>query len=255
MTTYPEKSGSSTYGRIQHRLDLLARLIDTTTGASVEERNVRFLWDGRTVHPVPRGSGNYVFLNCGRKDGLLEVRVYGYDPCRVPVEYGAMDSQMPIKEVFLIPSENMTKGQPVITFSGNLPGLESIQAVSLGSTCCCISGFDERRRIMKLFKTHRSGMDDIYYGLIHLDRQTYEPFIVEKEVSESSIKITRPLKEPFSVNSPIARVIFGRVTPQGDYCIRVRDNSQRLLHLVRYVVKGSEKFRIADFCHLEEVTL
>ena len=240
---------------IRCRLDLLVRLIDTTTGAAVEERNVRFFKDGREVRPVPRGNGNYVFLNCGREDGLLEVRAYGYDLCQKPVSYETLDSQLPIQEMFLIPSENMEKGQPVITFSGNLPGLETIQAVNLGSTRCCISGFDERKRIMKLFKTHRSGMDDLYYGLIHMDRQDYEPFTVVKEISENSVKISQPLKKPFSVNSPIARIIFGRVTPEGDYCIRVRDDSERLLYLIRYVEKGNEKFKIADFRHLEGVVL
>ncbi|MDE6640503.1 MAG: hypothetical protein K2K63_08265 [Acetatifactor sp.] len=237
------------------QLDLLIRLIDTTTGAELEERNVSFFRDGKPVRPIPRGSGNYVFLNCGREDGNLEIRARGYEPCQVSVEYEMLDRQLPVKEVFLIPSENMSGIQPIITFSGQLKGLESVQAVNLGSTCCCISEFDERKRIMKLFKTHRSGMDDIYYGLIHPDKQTYEPFEVVKEVSESSIKISQPLQEPFSVNSPIARIIFGMTTPKGNYLIRVRDDATRLLYLVRYVVKGSVKFKTVDFHNLEEEKL
>lgn len=240
---------------ISFQLDLLVRLIDTTTGAELEEQNVRFYRDEKQVRPVPRGSGNYVFMNCGREDGTLEVIAYGYEPCQVPVEYEMLDRQLPVKEVFLIPSESAAGLQPIITFSGQLPGLESVQAVNLGSTCCCISEFDERRRTMKLFKTHRSGMDDIYYGLIHMDRQTYEPFVVVKELSEASIKISQPLQELFLVNSPIARIIFGKTTPEGDYCIRVRDDSERLIHLVRYVVKGNVKFKIVDFHKLEEVKL
>lgn len=240
---------------IHYRLDLLIRLIDTTTGFEVEERNVRFWHEGREVHPVPRGSGNYVFLNSGREDGSLEVRVFGYDSCRVDIRYDALDSQLPIKEVFLIPSENTGKGMPVITFSGRLPGITAIEAVNLGSPCCCISEFDERKRIMKLFKTHRAGMEDIFYGLVHPDRKDYEPFEVVKGISESSVKIKEPLKEPFSVNSPIARIIFGRVTPEGDYCIRVRDDAERLLYLVRYVAEGNVKFQITDFHNLGEAKL
>lgn len=237
------------------QLDLLIRLIDTTTGAELEERNVSFYRDGKPIRPIPRGSGNYVFLNCGREDGNLEIRARGYEPCQISVEYEMLDRQLPVKEVFLIPSENMAGIQPIITFSGQLKGLESVQAVNLGSTCCCISEFDERKRIMKLFKTHRSGMDDIYYGLIHPDKQTYEPFVVVKEVSESSIKISQPLQEPFSVNSPIARIIFGMTTPKGNYLIRVRDDASRLLYLVRYVVKGSVRFKTVDFHNLEEEKL
>ncbi len=237
---------------IRCRLDLLVRLIDTTTGAEIEERNVQFFRDHKPVQPVPRGNGNYVFLNCGREDGSLDIKVWGFDPCQVSVEYEKLDSQVPVLEAFLIPSESAASLSPVITYSGKLPGLESVQAVNLGQAYCCISEFDERKRIMKLFKTHRSGMDHVYYGLIHPERQDYEPFTVVKEISESSIKISQPLKEPFSVNSPIARIVFGRVTPEGDYVLRVRNDASRLLYLVRYVTEGDVSFQVVDFHRLEE---
>ena len=62
---------------IRFRLDLLVRLIDTTTGGSVEERNVRFFRDGKVVRPATRGGGNYVFLNCGRMDTIPSGCPYG----------------------------------------------------------------------------------------------------------------------------------------------------------------------------------
>ncbi len=232
---------------IRFRLDLLVRLIDTATGGSVEERNVRFFRDGKAVRPIARGGGNYVFLNCGREDFELEVRVYGYDPFRMPVRYEALEDAMPVTEAFLIPSENGSGGHPVLGLSGCLPGIQSIQAVNVNATCCCISEFDERRRIMKLFGVHRSGMDGIYYGLIHPDRQDYEPFAVQKEIGKDSVKIDHPLKEPFAVNAPISRIIFGSVTDRGDYCIRVRDDREHLLHLVRYVVGDETRFQMVDF--------
>ncbi len=237
---------------IRRKLDLLVRLIDTTTGAEIEERNVRFFKDHQPVRPVYRGNGNYVFLNCKREDGFLDIMVHGFDPCREKVEYEKLDSQMPAAEAFLIPSESAAGPLPLITFQGKLPGVERVQAVSLGQAYCCISEFDERKRVMKLFKTHRSGMDHIYYGLIHPDRQDFEPFAVEKEISGTSVKISQPLKEAFAVNSPIARIVFGRVTPEGDYVLRVRDDGTRLLYLVRYVVEGKVNFRTVDFHRLEE---
>ncbi|MCD8326448.1 MAG: hypothetical protein LUC90_07130 [Lachnospiraceae bacterium] len=236
---------------IHHSLDLLIRLIDTTTGDMVDERNVRFWMDDNPVRPIPRGNGNYVFLNRGRKDTTLKIAVYGYETCSLAIRYQKLDSGMPVKEAFLIPSENAA-GQPVITLSGNLPGLESIQAVSLGSADCCISGFDERKRIMKLFKTHRTGMDHIYYGLIHMNRQDYEPFEVIKELSENSVKISRPLAEPFTVNSPVARIVFGMVDQQGNYVLRVRDDRTHLIYLVRYEVRGTAEFRTVDMHRAEE---
>ncbi|MCI9436364.1 MAG: hypothetical protein HFH85_04190 [Lachnospiraceae bacterium] len=240
---------------IRFRLDLLVRLIDTTTGESVEERNVRFFRDAETVHPIPRGSGNYVFLNCGRTDSSLEVCVYGYEPFRMRVRYETLDEKMPVIEAFLIPSENAQGSSPVLGFTGNLPGIQSIQAVNVNKVCCCIGGFDERKRIMKLFGIHRLGMDGIHYGLIHPDRQDFEPFAVQKEISGDAVKIDHPLKEPFSVNAPISRIIFGSVTQEGDYCIRVRDDREQLLHLIRYVVEDEVKFRMVDFRHPESALL
>ena len=237
---------------IRQRLDLLIRLIDTTTGASVEERNVRFFRDLEPVRPVARGGGNYVFLNCGREDFELEVRVYGYDPVQTVIRYETLEEKLPVQEIFLIPSENASAGQPVLTLSGTLPGIRSIQAVNMNATFCCISDFDERRRIMKLFRMHRSGMDGIYYGLIHPDRQTFEPFTVVKELAKDSVKISRSLEEPFMVNAPVSRMIFGSVTLAGDYCIRVRDDGRQLRHLIRYVVEDEVRFRTVDFHNPEQ---
>lgn len=240
---------------IRFRLDLLIRLIDTTTGESVEERNVRFFRDGKAVRPVARGGGNYVFMDCGRADFYLEACVYGYEPFRMQVRYEALDERLPVIEAFLIPSENAPGSFPVLGLSGSLPGIASIQAVNLNAVCCCISEFDERKRIMKLFGMYRAGLDGIYYGLIHPERQDYEPFTVQKEITRDAVKLERPLREPFSVNAPIARIIFGSVTPQGDYCIRVRNDREKLVHLVRYVVEGEPKFKMVDFHHTESVIL
>ena len=98
-------------------------------------------------------------------------------------------------------------------------------------------------------------MDGIHYGLIHPDRQDFEPFAVQKEISGDAVKIDHPLKEPFSVNAPISRIIFGSVTQEGDYCIRVRDDREQLLHLIRYVVEDEVKFRMVDFRHPESALL
>uniref|UniRef100_UPI0040567171 hypothetical protein n=1 Tax=Agathobacter sp. TaxID=2021311 RepID=UPI0040567171 len=240
---------------IRCTLDLLIRLIDTTTGAEVEERKVLFHKDGQRVYPVSRGSGNYVFLNSGRENCELEITVSGYETGKAAICYEQLDRQMPIQEVFLIPSEDIPGGQPVVTFSGRLSGIEEVQAVSLRTSDCSVHEFDERKRIIKLFKNKKPEMDDIYYGLIHPEQKTYEPFTVVKVLSENSVKISQPLQEPFSVNSPVARVVFGNVTPEGDYCIRVRDDSESLVYLIRYVKEGNVKFKVVDFHHLEEANL
>ncbi|MCD8067639.1 MAG: hypothetical protein LUE87_01850, partial [Lachnospiraceae bacterium] len=92
-----------------------------------------------------------------------------------------------------------------------------------------------------------------YYGLIHADRQNYEPFEVVKELPDGSVKISKPLAEPFSANSPIARIVFGMAGEQGDYVLRVRDDAETLIYMIRYVVRGAAKFRTVDMHRAEEL--
>lgn len=240
---------------IHHRLDLLIRLLDTTTGYEVRERDVHFYEDEKELFPLYRGDGIYAFVNFERINRKFRVRAYGYEEIKVSICYENMDSAIPTQEIFLIPSEDISKGEPVISFTGKLSGISHLEAVSLEPSHCSINSFDERKRIMKLFKTRQSNMENRYYGLIHMEEQTYERFEVEKELVDSGLKIKEPLVESFSVNSPIARIIFGMVKEDGSYCIRVRDNRDYLIYLLRYVVGGEVKFRILDFRKPEKTIL
>ena len=240
---------------IHHSLDLLLRLIDTTTGYEAEERDVHFYEDEKEIFPMRRGTGCYVFINYERKDQRIRVRAYGYESTTVDINYENMDSVVPVKEVFLIPSENLSKGEPVISFAGRLPKISEIEAVSLEPSGCTISSYDERKRIIKMFKTKQTAMENLYYGLVNTEKNSYEKFIVEKEISDNSIKIREALKEEFSINSPIARIIFGSVTEDGAYLLRVRDNRKELKYIIRYVVGGKENFQEIDFRNPEKTTL
>lgn len=240
---------------IRYRLDLLVRLIDTTTGMAVSERNVQFLRNGITVSPMPRGSGHYVFLNIGREDFRLEAAVYGYEPAAVNVCYKKLDEVLPVTEVFLIPSENTARGARILTFSGILSNLEAIEAVRLGMSYCSIKGFDAKKRIMTLFRANGPDMEESHYGLIHADKKSYEPFEVEKVLSSTQLKLREPLQEEFRENAPIARSIFGKVTADGGYLLRVRDDAEHLKYLVRYVVAGVSKFQVVDFHDLGQAGL
>lgn len=241
---------------IHYRLDLVIRLLDTTTGSAVDEHNVQFRNGGHSLQLTPRGNGSYVLINSGREDFTLQVTVHGYEPCEVPVCYEKLDERIPIQEVFLIPSENTATGEPLLTFSGQLSGLEQVEAVSLRHAPCCIQEFDERKRIMKVFqKSSRASMEDVAYGLIRADMTGYERIEILKETGKGEFKLKEPLKEPFSVNSPIARVIFGKAGQEGEYILRVRDESEDLRYLVRYVVEGETRFQVVDFHQLDGVVL
>lgn len=240
---------------VTYKLDLLIQLIDTTTGEGVTDRDVRFYENGKLINAFSRGSGNYVFLNCGRADRDIDIRVYGYDDCQALIRYDELDERMPIKEVYLMPSEDVARGDPVITFSGRLSSIESVQAVNLNSAGCSINSFDERKKVMTLFKKYQSYMEDIHYGLINQADGTYEYFKVIDNNSYEAVKLAEPLSRPFVINSPIGRVIFGRTGEDGSFTVKVRDSSDVLVYILRYVVGGEERFKTVDFHHLDGVVL
>ena len=240
---------------IHHSLDLLIRLIDTTTGFEIEEKDVHFYEDDKELFPRRKGNGMYIFINQNRFDFWCKIKVYGYEPATVKICYEDMDSKIPIREIFLIPSENGSRGQPVISFTGRLPGISAIEAVSLENSGISISEFDERKRIVKLFRTRQQNIENLYYGLVHMESQTYEKLEVEKNLPGPAIKIKEPLKEKFFINSPIVRVIFGVVDESGSYCIRVRDNRDELKFIIRYIVDGEVRFQTINFKNLEEEQL
>ena len=114
---------------IRAKLDLLIRLVDTTTGAAVDERNVGFMRNGEPVRPDGRGNGIYLMINTGREDFLMQVKVYGYEDMSLKISYAELDARLPEVTVFLIPSEDTLRGGGVLSFSGILPFLEAIEAV------------------------------------------------------------------------------------------------------------------------------
>ena len=90
-------------------------------------------------------------------------------------------------------------------------------------------------------------MENVHYGLISEDRGHYEHFEVLEEVPPNMVKLKEPLTETFTVNSPIARVVFGDVSPDGSYLLRVRDDAQMVRYLVRYRINGEYRFQTVDF--------
>ncbi len=243
--------------KICHKLSLAVMLYDTTTGLHVAERNCKFFFDEKPIQPLPRGGGSYIFLNLAQENKKMRVEVKGYEVAEVTVDYESLNPQMPILDMFLIPSENNPYGEQMIALTGQLPGIESIDAVLLSQSYCSSGEYNERERVMKILKKNGLAMENVHYGLLNKNMQEgrYEYFRIEKVIPPSSIKLQEPLKEPFSSNSPIARIIFGQVRPDGTYLLRVRDQATVLKGIVRYVVGGESRFQSVDFHNLKDVKL
>lgn len=240
---------------IRYRLDLLLRLLDTTTGQTVTERDVRIFQDGKVSNPIPRGNGNYVFLNTDREDHTLEVRVFGYENALIQIRYEELDEYLPIRDVFLIPSEDTARGEQLLSLTGQLSKLESIEAVRLGKAFCSVRKYDARKCIIDLFRTNGPSMEETCYGLLHTDDMTFEAFEVEKVINPISLKLKKPLQEEFRENAPIARIVYGQCKEDGSYILRVRDDAVSVRYLVRYVVNGTPKYQVVDFHNPEEMQL
>ena len=230
------------------RLDLLVRLIDTTTGAAVEESNVMFLRDGIQVRPEPRGDGQYVFINTGREDFLMRIVVYGFDEYSTFVEYGLLDERLPVCDVFLMPSENTFRGQTLLRFEGTLPFLKTIEAVSLSRMVCTFSAYEPKKRLLQVFSGgERSHLEEKFYGILNADRTGYEKIEIERTVTDRSVSLKKPITGEFAVNSPITRIIHGTVSKDGGYLIKVRDDGEDQRYIVRYEVGEETLFQTVDF--------
>ena len=238
---------------IHYKLDLILQLVDATTGSSVDEQNVQIYSNGEPQTPISRGNGNFVFINTGRSDHTLTLRVFGYEDCQVNVQYEKLDERMPLMQVFLIPSENFAKGERLLSLSGNLPNLEEIEAVSLTQSNYFTSEFNERKLLLKLFLPQgRLSMGNVHYGLINEEQNRYEHIEIVDEVLPDTVRLKEPLQETFKVNAPISKVIFGKVSPDGSYLLRIRDNAKVQRYLVRYRVNGETRFQIVDFNQCRE---
>lgn len=234
---------------IHARLGLLIRLVDTSTGAAVEEREIQFLADGERVRPAPRGNGCFVFINTERTDFRLTVQVVGFESYSTDVRFEELDDRIPTCDIFLIPSERNAKGESVIGIFGNLPLLEALEAVDVNRPLCRFSDFTEKTRKMTVIKQAGRVLDMDYghYGLLAADGKSYEKIVVSGMDRNQALILKEPLAQPFTVNAPISRVVFGSVNDNGDYLLRVRDDSTNLRYLVRYIVSGEVRFQEVDF--------
>ena len=240
---------------IRAKLDLAVRLFDTTTGATVDERNVFFMRDGVPIRPESRGAGTYVFINTGREDFLMRIEVYGYERYEVNVRYEELDGGMPVCNVFLMPSENTPRGRYTLSFSGTLPFLKKIEAVNLNRSLCLTAGMDRRTGDISLFHPQggRIQLDEDFYGLLSADKKSYERIEIEKMISPQSVRLKHPLADgAFAPNLPISRIVYGIVHDDGEYLLRVSDDGEDTRYLVRYEVGDEVRFQEVNM-HDQEV--
>ncbi len=233
---------------IRAKLDLLVRLIDTTTGAPVDEKNIIFKRNGMPVRPEGRGAGTYVFINTGREDFLMRVEVYGFEDYEVSVSYEELDEALPECDVFLMPSESRSRGLDIVSFSGTLPFLKKIEAVNLSKPLCITGEYDARKGTMSVIDEAGKpvSLTERHYGLLSGDKNSYEKIEVSGMIPPQSVRLVRPLQEEFAARMPIMRIVYGSVNENGDYLLRVAADTVELKYLVRYEAGDEVRFQLVD---------
>jgi hypothetical protein len=227
-------------------------LYDSTTGFAVTERNVRFIKNGKDMNSESRGEGSYIFINIGRENCLMQVNVYGYEPQTIDVDYEKMDKIVPSIDVFLIPSENTSKGEALITLKGRLSGLEKLEAIHPGRAVTTFRELDRKRRAITIFTPNRrANLTQGKYAVFNSEKVTFETVGITEELTEKRFRIKENPEEDFIVNSQICRIVYGQVWEDGTYLFRVRNDGNSLRYLIKYVVNGQVRYKKVDFAESE----
>lgn len=238
------------------RLDLVLLLIDSTTGKVVEEMNVIFKKNGKILRPDNRGVGTYILINTGREDFDLHAQVEGYLDYETRVEYEKLSEREPTCTLYLIPDENLVRGAPVLTLRGRIPKLEEIELISLFKPRSAINEYNAKKQEITVFQVGGSRyLEDVHYGILHAQEETYEHIEIEKNISDSRMKLRYPLAEAFSVNDAICRVVFGSVDAKGNFLIAMRDTASNIPVIIRYKKAGETYFLKGNFHDIDEKAL
>ncbi len=226
---------------IHYKLDLIVRLMDTTTGKSVRQRQVIFKTAEQVLPFQQRDEGVYVLMNRGRNDMVLEISATGYLPIELRVNYQELSETFPEVEAPLIPEISPKGFVEMLTFEGHCPGLTSIAAVSLKKSYGAVASYQEKKQVLKLFYSRE--LEESSYALIHMEQQEFEEFRIKKRLDKLSVRLDAPLQTVCRPETKIARIVRGMVDADGRYLLRVLEDGGGTEYLVRYVVNGKASFK------------
>ncbi|MCL2633096.1 MAG: hypothetical protein FWD34_01130 [Oscillospiraceae bacterium] len=237
---------------IQHTLDLALRLIDTTVGRTISD-DVRVKINGRVYLPKRFPDGDILFIGTGRTDFELTVSARGYEEKVINVKYDELEEDMPYIETHMIPSERYLPGIPCFTLKGELKGITELDAVKVIQHPCYIKEFDQRKRLITMFNPYNLPFNRMYYATAKVDDGVYEPFIIIKQTADNVYKIAKAFEKAFE-QVPVAPRVMGKAQ-DGEYLLRVRDDSENAEWIIRYVTAKGEFFKTVDFNSDEQVVL
>lgn len=226
---------------IHYKLDLIVRLVDTTTGKAIGQRQVTFRNEEQVIPFLRRDEGLYILLNRGRNDIELDIRVTGYLPAKVQICYAELSENYPEVEVAMIPEVSTNGFINMLTLTGHCPGMESIVAVSLKKPYGAVGSYLEKKQTLRLYYT--KPLEEMSYAVVHEQQQEFEEFQIRKRIDKLNVKLAKPLEMACRPKEMVVRIVRGMVDKDGTYLLRIQEDSGGTEYLVRYVVNGKAAFK------------
>ncbi len=231
---------------VSHRLDLAVRLKNAVTGNPVTGGKAMFLKDGRSLGLKCKGGAEWAGVDTGRENFVLGVNVRGFEKTSVPVRYELLDQKLPLLEVPLIPEQTPWNAPSYLTLEGSLDNIEELQAVPLKGGDLYVVSYEERDRMISLYNPHKKILRLSTYAVVNQKNQEFEMITVLKEAPDGRYQLARRLSKNLDGRSPFVHPVFGMVSCEGQYLIRIPRYKDGTEWILRYVADGREYFRTTD---------
>lgn len=230
---------------IHYQLNLVLRLVDTTTGRRIKERQVVFKSQNKLLKLQRKDDGVYILMNYPGGELNLEISAEGFLPMQIKICLEELSQKLPEVEVPLIPVTDRNQFVDYLTLEGKKPGITSVSAVSIKNQHGALISYQPRRQSLKLY--YAKAFEEQCYAVLHEEEQNFEEFTVVKMLDKLEIRLASPLVKECEAKEKIVRIVHGKVDPDGHYLLRVLEEGSRTEYLVRYVVDGKEIFKRFSF--------
>lgn len=240
---------------IHHSLDLVLCFIDTTTGLGIYTPPIRVYKNGERLSFQRRDTGQVLLVGCGREDFELTVELSGFENITMEVQYDKLNKQMPLLQLHMIPLEGGSDTTQLITLKGKLAGITALDAIPAIGNHCLLEQFSPKQQQITVFSRYQLMLDNLHYAIRNDANASYQPFCVTQQVQPTVFAIDRPLVQLEGSSLPILPINMGQVKPDGSYLLRVRDEGQKVLWILRWQVGDQVFFKSVDFHEPDTMSL
>lgn len=238
--------------RIQCKAFVAFQVVDSSTGRAVSSGKVNLLSGGKPLPLLRKNGGMCVVLESAELPPTVTAEVLGFEPMDIPLTATTRWNRPTI--LHLVPQDS--RYQRYYTLKGQLDGLTELSCLDSSGNYMGFKALDKKREKLTVFNRYNKAIDRTHYGIIASDGQSFSPFTAypTRSAEELQIEDLDPQVSP-QVNDTIAPVIYGMVSPDGTYLLRVSQDTTSAPYLVRFVINGIPQFKILDFRSQENTTL